>query len=79
VNSGNSHAPTTWNVAHLTFLSGATGIFVPSELDLSINGGPAQPVFKGSAPGSTTCFIFASQDGFFTLSGTVTGKIVQTG
>jgi hypothetical protein len=78
VNSGNSHAATTWTSAHLTFSSGGTGVFIPTAEALSVNGSPEPPVTKGSAPGSVTCSISANGAGF-TLTGTVTGNIVTTG
>ena len=73
-NSGNTHAPTTWNSAHLTFSSGGTGVFIPTSLALSVNGIPETPVSKGSTQGSVTCSISAIAPGF-TLTGTVTGNI----
>jgi hypothetical protein len=78
VNSGNSHAPVTWNAANLTFSSGGTGVFIPTAEALLVNGSPEQPVSKGSTVGSVTCSISASGDGF-TLTGMVTGNIVTTG
>jgi hypothetical protein len=81
VNSGNARAATTWNVAHLTFSSGGTGIFVPTMLDLtfSFDGQTSTShATKGSAPSAITCTISAAQDGF-TLSGVVTGTIVHNG
>lgn len=77
-NSGNSHAPTTWNAVNLTFSSGGPGVFIPTSEALSVNGSPEPPVSKGSTSGSVTCSISASEDGF-TLTGTVTGNIVTTG
>jgi hypothetical protein len=58
-------------------LVGSTALVV-AELDSSFDGQPAQPVFKGSAPGPANWFISASGVGF-TLSGSVTRKIVPTG
>jgi hypothetical protein len=81
VNSGNAHAATTWNVAHLTFSSGGTGIFVPTMLDLTFTFDgqtSTSQATKGSAPSAITCTISAAQDGF-TLSGVVTGTIVHNG
>jgi hypothetical protein len=82
LNSGNSHAAQTWNIAHLTFDSGGTGTFVPSALDLTITFDSQPPVTvnatKGSAPGSVTCTISESTPGF-SLSGSVTGRIVMKG
>lgn len=78
VNSGNNHATQTWNVAHLTFSTGGTGIFVPTNLALTFNGMSAPPSTKGSAPGSVTCSISAGGNGF-TLTGSVTGNIITTG
>jgi hypothetical protein len=81
VNSGNAQAETTWNVAHLTFSSGGTGIFVPTMLDLTITFDGqtfTSQSTKGSAPSAVSCTISAAQDGF-TLSGVVAGKIVHNG
>jgi hypothetical protein len=81
VNSGNAAAPTTWNVAHLTFSSGGSGIFVPTTLDLTFSAGGqtfTSHATKGSAPTAITCTISAAGDGF-TLSGVVAGKIVHNG
>jgi hypothetical protein len=78
INSGNSHAAQTWNVAHQTFSAGGTGIFVPTSLALVFNGVPETPVNKGATRGSVTCSIYANEDGFI-LSGSVTGKIVHNG
>jgi hypothetical protein len=81
VNSGNAQAATTWNVAHLTFSSGGTGIFVPTTLDLTFTFDgqtSTSQATKGSAPSAITCTISAAQDGF-TLSGVVSGTIVHTG
>jgi hypothetical protein len=81
VNSGNAMAPVTWNVAHLTFSSGDTGIFVPTALHLTFTFmGQSQPLdaSKGSAHGSATCSIAATQ-GDFSLTGSVTGNIRHTG
>ena len=82
LNSGNSHAAQTWNIAHLTFDSGGRGIFVPSSLDLTITFDGQPPVSvnstKGSAPASVTCTISESAPGF-SLSGSVSGRIVTNG
>lgn len=85
VNSGNAQAATTWNVAHLTFNGGGTGIFVPTVLELTFTGPgiPLQPPTattkgNGNPPANATCTIMA-QEGPFTLSGTVIGRIVMTG
>jgi hypothetical protein len=82
LNSGNSHAAQPWNIAHLTFDSGGTGIFVPSALDFTITFDGQPPVnvnaTKGSAPGPVTCTISESAPGF-SLSGSVTGRIVMNG
>jgi hypothetical protein len=81
VNSGNAQSAQTWNSAHMTFASGGTGIFVPTELDLTITV-DGQTVTshatKGSAPSTVSCSIAAAADGF-SLTGTVTGKIVRNG
>jgi hypothetical protein len=79
INSGKAENPTTWEMAHLTFSSGGSGIFVPTAIDITFTvNGQSQTVqaTKGSAPGSVTCSISAAQDGF-TLSGSVTGNIVH--
>lgn len=80
VNSGNAHAATTWNVAHLTFTDGSTAVFQPRAFDLTFtfNGQSMTQVASKNGPGSTVCGISASQDGF-SLSGTVTGKVTFTG
>jgi hypothetical protein len=80
VNSGNTHAPVTWNVAHLTFADGSTAVFQPRAFDLTFtfNGQSMTQVASKNGPGSTVCSISASQDGF-SLSGTVTGKVTFTG
>jgi hypothetical protein len=81
INSGNSHAAQTWNVAHLTFDGGGAGIFVPTELDLTITtpGGTFMThSVKGKARGSITCSISETAPGF-SLTGEVTGNIVHNG
>jgi hypothetical protein len=81
VNSGNSHAAQAWGSAHLTFNGGGTGIFVPTELNLTITSGGmtfTSDSTKGNAPGSVTCTILESAPGF-SLSGIVTGTIVANG
>jgi hypothetical protein len=77
VNSGNSH-PTTWNAAHLTFSGGGTGVFVPTGKTVTFDGVPEPPATKGSAQGSVSCSISASEDGL-TLTGTVVGNIITNG
>jgi hypothetical protein len=82
LNSGNTHAAQTWNIGHLTFDSGSTGIFVGSALDLTITFDGQPPITvnatKGSAPGPVTCSI-AESGPQFSLSGNVTGRIVMNG
>jgi hypothetical protein len=80
VNSGNTHAPVTWNAAHLTFADGSTAVFQPRAFDLTFTfeGQSMTQVASKNGPGSTVCRISASQDGF-SLSGTVTGKVTFTG
>ena len=81
INSGNSHAAQTWNVAHLTFDSGTTGIFVPNMINLSgsFDGQPiTQQASKNGPVGSALCTIHISQ-GPFTLDGQVGGMIVMSG
>ena len=80
VNSGNAQSANTWNVAHLTFSSGGTGIFVPTMLDLTFSAGGqsfTSQATKGSAPSAITCSIAAGGNGF-SLSGVVVGRIVRT-
>jgi hypothetical protein len=76
VNSGNAHAPTTWNVAHLTFADKSTAVFQPRAFDLTFtaNGQSMTETASHTGAGSTVCTIAAAQNGF-SLSGTVTGKI----
>jgi hypothetical protein len=80
INSGNSQATTTWNVAHLTFANGSTAVFQPRALNLTItfNGQTVTQNASKNGPGSTVCSISAGGPGF-SLSGTVTGKITPTG
>jgi hypothetical protein len=81
VNSGNAQSAQTWNVAHLSFTGGGTGIFVPTRLDLTFTmDGQSftSHAVKGSAPTAITCTIAAGGDGF-SLAGTVAGKIVRNG
>jgi hypothetical protein len=83
VNSGKANAPTTWNVAHLTFGSGGRGIFVPTALHLTITspeGAFQEDATKGNAPGSVTCSIVAPPPPAQPfLTGSVVGNIVQNG
>jgi len=81
VNSGNANG-TTWNVPHLTFTSGVTGVFSPTAFDLTFTfpGGTQTQVAQKNNPskGSVTCTISASQ-GPFSLNGTVVGNITTNG
>jgi hypothetical protein len=83
VNSGKASAPTTWNVAHLTFDSGGSGIFVPTALHLTITSPEGifhEDATKGNAPGSVTCSIVAPPPPAQSfLRGTVVGNIVRNG
>ncbi len=76
-NSGNTHAPTTWNVAHLTFSDGSTAVFQPRVFDLvfTFDGQSYTEIASHNGPGSTVCTISATVSGGGSLSGTVTGKI----
>jgi hypothetical protein len=77
VNSGKANAPTTWNVAHLTFASGRTAVFQPRAFDLTFTSGGQSftQIASHNGTGSTVCNISADLGGGGTLSGTVTGKI----
>jgi hypothetical protein len=77
VNSGNAHASTTWNVAHLTFADGSTAVFQPRSFDLTFtsNGQSFTQIASHNGTGSTVCNISADLGGGATLSGTVIGKI----
>jgi len=81
VNSGNAQG-TTWNGAHLIFDSGGTGIFHPTELDLTVTfmgQSQSENSVKHNNSGPSTCSISASGPGGFTLSGNVTGNITHNG
>jgi hypothetical protein len=77
VNSGNAQAPTTWNVAHLTFADGSTAVLQPRVFDLTFTFGGQSftEIASHNGTGSTVCSISATVGGGATLSGTVTGKI----
>jgi hypothetical protein len=77
VNSGNAQAPTTWDVAHLTFADGSTAVFQPRVFDLTftMGGQSFTEMASHNGPGSTVCAISAIEGPGATLTGTVTGKI----
>jgi hypothetical protein len=81
VNTGEANAAVTWNVAHLTFADGSTAVIQPRAFDLTFTsqGQSMTQVASKNGPGSTVCSISASQDGFFSVSGTVTGKVTFNG
>lgn len=81
VNSGNAQAATTWNVAHLFFSGGGTGIFQPSAFDLTFStpqGTFSEVASKNGPKPTTTCFISAAPAPGYSLAGLVTGKITLT-
>jgi hypothetical protein len=81
VNSGNTEA-NTWNPAFVTRSDGRTGLFIPASVDLTFTtpfGTFTEVSAKATAPGPVSCEISASPEPGFTLTGTVTGRIVLTG
>ena len=73
---------TTWSPAFITGSDGATGLFIPASLDLTITtpGGTLSfTAAKGATSGPVSCDISAEQPPGFTLTGTVTGTIILTG
>ena len=81
VNTGRSTA-TTWSPAFVTGSDGATALFIPSSLDLTITfpeGSDTSTVAKPSAPGPVSCAISATPFPGASLTGTVTGRLVWTG
>ena len=81
VNTGQSEA-NTWSPAFVTRSDGATALFIPSSLDLTFTspeGSETTTVAKHKAPGPVSCEISATPFPGFSLSGTVTGRLVWTG
>ena len=73
---------TTWNPAFITSSDGTTGLFIPTSFDLTFTSPEGSFSFtaaKGAAPGPVSCEINGEPAPGFTLSGTVTGKIILTG
>jgi hypothetical protein len=73
---------TTWNPAFIARSDGATGLFIPVSLDLTFTGPDGSFSFnlaKATAPGPVSCDIAGEPAPGFTLTGTVTGKIILTG
>jgi len=73
---------TTWNPAFITRSDGATGLFIPVSFDLTFtspDGSVSFSLAKSRAPGPVFCDIAGEPAPGFTLTGTVTGKIVLTG
>ena len=70
---------TTWSPAFLTRSDGATGLFIPASLDLTFTTPEGSFSFteqKGATSGPVSCDIDAEVAPGFTLTGTVTGKII---
>jgi len=96
INSGHSTG-TSWNVAHLSFTGGGTGIFVPSVISTTTTAttttgtvvfttSSTRTKGNGHTPAPNACSISAmaqfttgGQMLTFSLSGTVTGKLVANG
>jgi hypothetical protein len=81
VNSGRANA-NTWSPAFITATDGSTGLFIPASFDLTFTspfGTDTEQTSKATAPGPVTCEISASPEEGFSLTGTVTGRIVWTG
>jgi hypothetical protein len=81
VNSGRSEA-NTWSPAFVTRSDGATAMFIPSSFDLTFTfpgGADSETVAKRTAPGPVSCQISAIPGPGFSLSGSVTGRLVWTG
>jgi hypothetical protein len=73
---------TTWGPAFLTRSDGATGLFIPTSFDLTFTSPEGSFSFtaaKGAVSGSVSCDIVGEPAPGFTLTGTVTGKIILTG
>jgi hypothetical protein len=80
VNTGQSEA-NTWSPAFVTRSDGATALFIPSSLDLTFTfpeGSDTSTVAKHQAPGPVSCEISATPTPAFSLTGTVTGKLIWT-
>ena len=81
VNTGNSQA-TTWSPAFVTRSDGATALFIPSSFDLTFTspeGSDIERVTKHAGPGPVSCEISANPAPGFSLTGSVTGRLVWTG
>ena len=81
VTQSNSES-TTWSPAFLTRSDGATGLFIPASLDLTFTSPEGSFSFtaaKGATSGPVSCEIAGEPAPGFTLTGTVTGKIILTG
>ena len=81
VNTGNSQA-TTWTPAFVTSSDGAHALFIPSSFDLTFtspDGSETETAVKHSGPGPVSCEISANPVPGFSLSGSVTGRLVWTG
>ena len=73
---------TTWNPVFVTRSDGATGLFIPASLDLTFTSPEGSFSFtaaKGATSGPVSCDIVGQLAPGFTLTGTVTGKIILTG
>jgi hypothetical protein len=73
---------TTWNPVFITRSDGATGLFIPATVDLTFTGPEGSFSFteaKGATSGPVSCDIDGAPAPGFTLTGTVTGKIILTG
>lgn len=72
----------TWNPAFITRSDGATGLFIPASFDLTFtspDGSFSFTATKGATSGPVSCDIAGEPAPGFTLTGTVTGKIILTG
>jgi hypothetical protein len=81
VNSGNAQG-TTWGPAFVTRSDGATALFIPASFDLTFTspeGTDTETVVKHSGPGPVSCEISANPVPGFSLTGSVTGRLVWTG
>ena len=81
VNTGRSEA-NTWSPAFVTRSDGATALFIPSSFDLTFTspeGSETATVAKHTAPGPVSCEISANPAPGFSLTGSVTGRLVWTG
>jgi hypothetical protein len=81
VTESNSES-TTWSPAFLTRSDGATGLFIPASLDVTLTTPEGSFSFtgaKGAVSGPVSCDIEGESTSGFTLTGTVTGTIILTG